>query len=197
MKVTGGAGPIDGSMGYIRGFVGHNDFASSYRMETPGQSIYKDNQREPNQPNALYQRLKASPGAEITAQWLENGHTTNNTPENEAPGYDSGKIYMYGTTSQPNPDLTLEQIWKWTPEGPLEARFLGEMPFDDGKCAEEGSQGKPLGAPRWAAGGGGPCKGKFNLPEDLQPGQTYTVYWVWNFSGKVPGGTHFEVKSLL
>lgn len=191
IKVTGGAGPIDGSLGFIRGYIGHSDAASSYRIEKPQQSVYKDNQRQPNQPNPKFQRLKASPGSEITAEWHENGHTTNDTPENNAPGYNAGKVFMYGTT-QPSPDLTLEQIWKWKGDGTLEGRYLGTFPYDDGMCAEEGSQGRPRAIPRWAAGGGGPCKGKFNLPQDLPPGKPYTVYWVWDFSGKVPGGKHFE-----
>lgn len=194
IKVTGGAGPIDGSLGYIRGYIGHNDQASSYLIPNQQGSVYKDNQRQPNQPDGKFGKLKASPGSEITAEWHENGHTTNDTPENNAPGYDAGKVYMYGSISPPG-DLSLEQIWGWKPDGPLTGKFLGEFNYDDGRCAEEGSQGKPRGAPRWAAGGGGPCKGKFNLPEDLQPGQTFTVYWVWNFSGKVPGGNHFEVSS--
>ncbi|KAF8455896.1 hypothetical protein BGX38DRAFT_1087783 [Terfezia claveryi] len=191
IKVTGGAGPIDGSLGFIRGYIGHSDVASSYRIDKPQQSVYKDNQRQPTQPDPKFRRLKASPGSEITAEWHENGHTTNDTPENNAPGYNSGKVFMYGTT-QPSPDLTLEQIWKWKGDGTLEGRYLGTFLYDDGMCAEEGSQGRPGAIPRWAAGGGGPCKGKFNLPQDLPPGKPYTVYWVWDFSGKVPGGQHFE-----
>lgn len=197
IKVTGGTGPIDGSLGFIRGYIGHSDAASSYRIDKPQQSAYKDNQRQPNQPDPKFQRLKASPGSEITAEWHENGHTTNDTPENNAPGYDPGKVYMYGTTLQPSPDLTLEQIWTWKGDSSLEGRYLGSFNYDDGMCAEEGSQGKPRAIPRWAAGGGGPCKGKFNLPQDLPPGKPYTVFWVWNFSGKVPGGQHFEVYSSL
>lgn len=180
--------------GYTNTFVGgHFDAVSSYRIDIPQQCIYMDDQRTPNQPDPIYPKLKASPGAEITVSWLENGHVTNDIPENNAPGYNSGMIYMYGST-QPPANLTLEDILTWKPdEGPN--RFLGSFPFDDGFCAEPGSEKKPRGAPRWAAGGGGPCMGKFDLPEDLKCGTTYTVYWVWNFSGKVPH--HFEVITLL
>jgi len=195
LKVTGGSGPVDGSLGYIRGYVGHFDASSSYRIDTAQQSIYKDNEQVPNQPDANFQKLKATPGSEITTEWHENGHTTNDTPENNAPGYNSGKVYMYGST-QPPATLTLEEIRAWTPDGG-QSRLLGEFPFDDGLCAEEGSQGKPRAIPRFKNGGGGPCKGKFNLPEDLKSGTIYTVYWVWDFSGKVPGGKHFEWYSAV
>ena len=179
---------------YTNTFIGgHLDAVSSYRIDTPQQCIYMDNQRTPNQPDPKYPKLKASPGAEITASWLENGHTTNDTPENSAPGYNSGNVYMYGST-EPPANLTLAGILAWkSDEGPN--RFLATFPFDDGFCAELGSENKPRGAPRWASGGGGPCMGKFNLPEDLNSGTTYTVYWVWDFSGKAPH--HFEVIILL
>lgn len=66
-------------------------------------------------------------------------------------------------------------------------------------CAEEGSQARPLAIPRWAAGGGGPCKGLFQLPQHLKPGSMYTVYWLWDFSKKAgnKNPNHFEWYSSV
>lgn len=171
---------------------GHLDSVSSYILNNDDAVICKENQRQPNQkPN--FPRLKASPGSFIRASWLENGHTTN-PGDTDNPGYDAGPVYYFGTT-KPKADTTLGEVRKWPKYQPEDGNMLlGRGPFDDTMCAELGSEGKPLGAPRWKAGGGGACKGQFQIPEDLEPGTTYTVYWVWDFSKKV--GTlnpdHFE-----
>ena len=154
--------------------------------------IYKQNQITPNQ-TPEFPRLKAYPGSFVNLFWHENGHTTNNG-DNDNPGYDAGLVYIYGTTKY-NTATTLGQIRGWEKSPPPNSRWLTTFKFDDGKCAEEGSQGKPRGAPRWASGGGGPCQGQFQIPEDIPVGAMYTVYWVWDFSKKVGSldPNHFEV----
>ncbi|KAF8463132.1 hypothetical protein BDZ91DRAFT_796632 [Kalaharituber pfeilii] len=195
VKVVGGPGPIDGSLGYIRDFQGHLDAVSSYRMENIDMPISKPNQIEPKQ-NEKFPRLKAYPGSFVQAQWLENGHTTN-PGDTDNPGYDAGPVYIYGTTEYDSA-TTLKDIRGWQP-GSSNRGLLATVPFDDGLCAEPGSEAKPRGAPRWANGGGGPCKGQFQIPEDVKPGTMYTVYWVWDFSKKVGNlnPNHFEWYSSV
>ena len=69
----------------------------------------------------------------------------------------------------------------WKKGGDAQGVLLaGPLNFDDGACVED--NGTPEALKRKAAGGGGPCKSNFKLPENLQPGSVYTVYWVWDFS---------------
>ena len=67
--------------------------------------------------------------------------------------------------------------------------------FDDKRCAELGSEGRPRAIPRFAAGGGGPCKAQFDIPEDVTG--MYTVIWVWDFSLKTGKKGHFEWYSSV
>jgi hypothetical protein len=111
--------------------------------------------------------------------YLENGHIS----KPNAPDAFSGIIYWFGTTDQ-SLTPTLAEVLKWTADSSLgngSGRLLAPISdFDDGTCAEDNST--PLSQKRRAAGGGGPCKSTFKIPEDVKPGQPLTVFWVWDFS---------------
>jgi hypothetical protein len=155
--------------------------------------VCKDNQRYPvNNPD--YPRLKARPGAQVTSSHFENGHVT--LPQ-VADGF-SGFTYWLGTRS-PDP-TTFGEVVAWTADGKGgngQGSLIGVNHYDDGACAE--SNNTPLSAQRGVGVGkdNKACKGYFVLPADLKPGDTYTVYWVWDFSWHFGISERREEVSIL
>ena len=123
--------------------------------------------------------MSASPGDSIQGTYLENGHIS----KPDAPDGTPGTIYWFGTANA-KPDDTLANVKQWTVDGKGgdgRGRLLANPSnFDDGTCVEP--NGTPIANQRKAAGGGGPCKSAFKLPQDAKVGSTFTVYWVWDYS---------------
>lgn len=145
-----------------------------------------------------FPRLNASPGSQIAAQYLENGHVS--APESVLSAV--GDITWFGIESNDvfGADLrTFGEILNWqnnVGEGSSEynARLLdspliefvvlGVTPFDDGICG----RGDPAL----------PCRSSFQIPSDATVGSVYTVYWLWDYSGKLgPNTGHVEACILL
>jgi hypothetical protein len=144
-------------------------------------------QSNPTVQLAKFPRLQAPPGARILARHTENGHVS----KPDASDAFSGYTYWYGTSS-PSPRHTLQNALDWTSDGKGgrgDGIFLGRGTYDDGKCAEPNDT--PISKARGVGSRGKmkDCIDSFKLPEGLKPGTTYTVYWVWDFSG------HFGSKA--
>jgi hypothetical protein len=169
--------------GFIRNYKGHVDATSSYRIEDSlDKPVCASFQTTANQiGDAQYPQLNASAGDYIQGTYLENGHIS--LPQNSASK--TGMTYWFGTTKTDIP--TLAEVLKWgnsSDSNSSDGVLLATAPFDDGVCVEV--NGSPISQQRVAANGGtppGPCKSTFKIPETAAADSTYTVYWVWNFSG--------------
>ncbi|KAG0127782.1 hypothetical protein HOY82DRAFT_60650, partial [Tuber indicum] len=174
-----------GVLGYIRGYAGRNNEVDVHNTYQPGQRsspVCKPNsQSKPTTPLAGFPRLRAPPGAHILAHHTENGHVS----RPEAPDAFSGYTYWYGT-SKPSSSHTLQNALDWTSDGrggKGDGRFLSRSTYDDGECAEPGNTAISKERGVGPTGRMKPCVDNFTLPDDLDIGSTYSVYWVWDFSG--------------
>jgi len=64
--------------GFIRGYVGHIDLQETYKIlgKPPGTPLCMASQQDPTNYTVKFPRLVASAGDTLTAQYLENGHVT-------------------------------------------------------------------------------------------------------------------------
>ncbi|EEA20914.1 hypothetical protein TMatcc_000914 [Talaromyces marneffei ATCC 18224] len=198
-------GSFTGNTGYPRGMILRSDPAfvdTNIVWQLPAapanqlsnsMTVCKPSQQTSNYPDSSLPKLQAYPGANIALRYQENGHVT--TPWSK-PGkpVNSGIVYVYGT-SQPKEDDTLLGIHgQWTLDGKGgdgRGRLLTSQYFDDGQCyqinlgyiseqrqtqfqrvAEAGSF---EGANLW-------CQTDVRLPDNLDAGKDYTLYWVWDWS---------------
>jgi hypothetical protein len=155
-----------------------------------------------------YPRLRTTPGGMVAMRYAENGHVT-------IPGGGSGllgkpekggTVFVFGT-SQPRREEALLEVLRWTRDGlggDRNGRLLTSQDFDDGRCYQLGN-GAALASwrkaqiPNPVAGQPGTehevlCETDVKLPDDIEVGKPYTLYWVWqwpNAPGKdmnFPGG---------
>jgi hypothetical protein len=161
--------------GYIRGYVGHIDLAETYKTltSTKGVALCMNTQQDPTNYTTQFPRLVAKAGDALTAQYLENGHVTQDKlpPDNKPhPGnyswFWTGKPFT-GSTTDGSQLATFDDLSKST-------LLSGPSDFDDGKCAE--STNNDLGRK-----GPIPCESHFTIPADTAPG-IYALYWVWDFT---------------
>jgi len=172
------------------------DVHNSYQPTQRSSPVCKpDSQAKPATPLPGFPRLRAPPGAHILSRHTENGHVS--LPS--APDAFSGYTYWYGT-SKPSSSHTLQNTLDWTSDGrggKGDGRFLARGTYDDGECAEPGNTA--ISKERGIGPGGQikSCVDRFALPEDLEIGSTYSVYWVWDFSGHFGSKNtkHVEVRS--
>lgn len=148
-------------------------------MFAEGAPACMDTQKTRSQQNPNKPRLKAAPGAMVQGNYTENGHISLPNSDKQNPG----TIYWYGT-KDPKDNETFSNVIKWTEDGTGgdgRGKLLAKPSnFDDGVCVE--ANGSPIALARKGAGKGGTCKSVFKVPEDLKAGDTYTVYWFWDFS---------------
>lgn len=161
---------------------GSIDTRMTYRIEGPdweSKPICKDTQQvRANQPG--FPRLRASRKQTVAGYYLENGHTS--LPPS-ATAF-TGLTYWFGT-SDPDPKLPLREVRAWTADGQggnKKGKLLKTSPFDDGKCTQPNDS--PISKQRGVGKDGveRPCRSEFVIPENLNVGDVYTVYWVWDFS---------------
>lgn len=167
-------GKWDGPVGFIRKYVPRGsptvDVDNTWRINTHSDRVCKHGSRDESK------MLKGiRPGDTIRGTYLENGHITKN-----ADGHVSGKAKWFMSTGSPNPSHG--EIDKWPASG--DNRFLAEVNYDDGKCAE-GNDSK-ISKERGLGPGkpGRACHAEVKIPNDVKPGKI-TLYWVWNYS--IPG----------
>ena len=154
----------------------------------------------PSQQNSVqtngFPVLNTSPGATISVQYQENGHTTQ--PQiNAGKAPNGGTVYIYGTTD-PKPDDKFNQIYNvWNAAGTggdKRGKLIATRDFDDKQChqignatlALERNEKFPILEPGFPQGAGLWCQNNFALPSDLEIGKLYTLYWVWEWN-TMPG----------
>lgn len=204
MSVIGDNGTFTGAPGYSRGYVPRgptfSDPMMSYLLPPNDGSgrikisqadfLCRPEQRQANSTSQDYPQLRASPGSKVAARYLENGHVT--LPQNQIgkPG-SGGLVYVYATTN-PNPNMKMPDIFKWTATGDLATgKLLAVNAFDDGRCYQVNAASpisllrqkefpnRPAGQPNannvesW-------CETDFQIPNEAQAGQL-AVYWVWQW----------------
>lgn len=205
-------GSFTGNTGYPRGMIlrtapGFNDSNMQWQLPSDQKSALDDSmtmcrpsQQTSNYSDSSLPKLEAYPGANMALRYQENGHVTTPWSKSGKP-VNSGVVYVYGT-SQPKEDDTLLGIHgQWTLDGKGgdgRGRLLTSQYFDDGQCyqinigyiseqrqtqfhrvAEAGSF---QGANLW-------CQTDVLLPNDLDVGKDYTLYWVWDWSTMDGSGT--------
>jgi hypothetical protein len=160
-------------------------------------------QRQQKQSSDKFPRLKTVPGGFIAIRYQENGHVTlpQNNPEKPKKG---GTVYVYGT-KDPKTDEKLFDVLQWTQDGQggdKRGVLLAMNDYDDGRCYLNNET--PIAMARKAADPAymtntpekGPansvmyCETDVKLPETVELGKAYTLYWVWQWTslpGKTPG----------
>jgi hypothetical protein len=211
-----GKGNYVGAYGYPRGMIDRGtipDDPMSYQIPQGRPYINEDDlacppaQREQKQSGDKFPRLKAPPGGFIAIRYQENGHVTRpeNNPEKPEKG---GTIFVYGI-KEPKTDEKLIDVLQWTKDGQggdKRGVLLAMTDYDDGRCylnnqtpiANERQKFSPayaVGSPQ-----SGPsdtvmyCETDVKLPDTIELGKTYTLYWVWQWAsipgqaGKQPNG---------
>ncbi len=197
-------GIFSGSNGYPRGYVSRSEPGFNDDMMTnlipsleSGRTRINDldllcspTQMTANQTTG-YPQLQVSPGSYVAMKYLENGHVT--LPQNQ-PGKPlaGGTIYVFGTT-QPNENEKLADVLEWSSDGTGGNQLgllLTAQNFDDGRCYQVNSGSisvtRQMEFPDPVPSQPGSideqwCETDVFIPGDLQPGSTYTLYWVWQW----------------
>lgn len=134
--------------------------------------------------------LSAPPGSTIMLMYQENGHVTllrSASPLKAS----SGTVYVYGTSSSKPTDRLLDIHGAWTPGGEggdRRGRLLSREPFDDGSCYQVSGSPESIRRQRLPQrhhmdfeGNDLWCGVRVNIPNDLERGSTYSLYWVWDW----------------
>ncbi|KNG45671.1 hypothetical protein DDE82_009108 [Stemphylium lycopersici] len=143
-----------------------------------------------------FPRLQTSPDSVIAMRYAENGHVTLPGGGNGLVGKPEkgGTVFVFGT-KQPLPNETLLNVLHWTSDGKggnQGGRLLAAQNFDDDRCYQLRTDITALGearrlqTPNPKPGQPGSehellCETNVRLPDDVTVGQTYTLYWVWQW----------------
>ncbi|KAF3028725.1 hypothetical protein E8E12_000225 [Didymella heteroderae] len=128
-------------------------------------------------------------------RYAENGHVT-------IPGgganllgkpQQGGTVFVFGT-GQPVTDELLLDVLQWTRDGlggDRRGQLLAAQNFDDGRCYQLGNgaalanlrlEKTPNKIPGQSDGYAELlCETDVRLPDNVQPGKPYTLYWVWQW----------------
>lgn len=183
-----------GAEGFPRGYVprtdpAFNDEAVIHRLPYTGTAFYTGDEtiaKWPINPDPSFDLLEAAPGDFVAILHFENGHTTKPETNPDKP-LNRGTIYLYGT-DQPRDDEKLFDVHlAWNRDGTggdKRGRLLATRNYDDGQCYE--ARGDGLALERATTLGVDPmtglaCQSDLQLPDDLVPGTTYTIYWYWDW----------------
>ncbi|EKG12958.1 hypothetical protein MPH_09876 [Macrophomina phaseolina MS6] len=198
-------GTFVGNYGYPRSYLsrtdpGFNGGASSQWLLPPLQSnrirvddsdlLCRPEQRKQVQ-SEKWPRLNIAPGDYAAMKYAENGHVT--LPDNQKGKPEKGgTVYVFGTL-EPKEDETLSNVLKWTSDGSggdKRGKLLTANNFDDGRCYQINSgeislqrqkefpdpnPGQPTSVNEQY------CETDVKIPEDIETGKTYTLYWVWDW----------------
>ncbi|KAF4449412.1 hypothetical protein F53441_7274 [Fusarium austroafricanum] len=192
-------GTMIGSIGYPRGFLPRDSTNPKWADTIPqnllpqsGQSAYSGEEilnKYPLKKDPQYPMLEAAPGDYVALMHLENGHTT--LPENQPnKPKNRGTIYFYGTTQPKEQEKLFDVHLKWNKQGTggdKRGKLIATRNYDDGQCyqpnsgalsSERSSELAPQGALSTKELA---CQSDIKLPSDLKPGDTYTIYWYWDW----------------
>lgn len=192
-------GTMYGSVGFPRGYLPRNSTDPPFSDTIPqnilpvsGQGFYSGDEilnKYKFEENPEFPMLEAAPGDYIAIMHLENGHTT--LPENQPnKPLNRGTIYFYGTTQPKENEKLFDVHLLWNKDGTGgdgRGQLLATRNYDDGQCYQPNSGGiagervsefADLGATLEQELA---CQSDIKLPEGLEPGSTYTIYWYWDW----------------
>ncbi len=192
-------GTLTGEPGYARGWVARDSKDPVWQDSIPqlllplkGQSAYSGDEvlnkydfaAEPKFP-----MLQAAPGDHVALIHLENGHTT--LPQNQPlKPLNRGTIFFYGTADPKPKERLFDVHLVWNRDGTggdKRGRLLATRNYDDGQCYQPnpGELSKQRAEAHAADGAVHDrelrCQSDIQLPADLKPDSTYTVYWYWDW----------------
>ncbi|KAJ4164412.1 hypothetical protein LMH87_006088 [Akanthomyces muscarius] len=192
-------GTLVGDAGYPRGWVARTstdplwkDAIPQWLLPLSGQSAYSGEEKLNKYDfvaDPKFAMLQAAPGDHISLIHLENGHTT--LPQNQPKKpHNRGTIFLYGT-DQPKPQERLFDVHLvWNRDGTggdKRGRLLATRNYDDGQCYQPNpgeistQRAKELAAEGAVHDRELRCQSDIQLPADLKPGSTYTIYWYWDW----------------
>lgn len=183
-----------GSEGFPRGYIprtdpGFNDEDYIWRLPYTGTAFYTGEEtinKHPFNANPPHAMLEAAPGDFIAILHFENGHTTVPESSPDKP-LNRGTIFLYGTDDPRDEEKLFDVHLAWNKDGTggdKRGRLLSTRNYDDGQCYE--ARGEGLALERATTLGVDPmtplaCQSDLQLPDDLEPGSIYTIYWYWDW----------------
>jgi hypothetical protein len=203
-------GTMVGEIGYARGYVPrtstdppYTDTIPTYLLPVNGQSAYSGDEiinKFKFEANPKFPMLEAAPGDFIALQYLENGHTT--LPDNQPnKPRNRGTVFLYGTSRPEAEEKLFDVHLRWNRNGDGgdgRGMLLATRNYDDGQCFQPNAG--PLNMQRAnenANEGAKPdqelaCQVDLKLPDNLEPGSIYTVYWYWDWPDLSPNSIDIE-----
>jgi hypothetical protein len=183
-----------GSEGFPRGYIPRTDPAFNdedyiWRLPYTGTAYYTGEEninKYPFNANPSHAMLEAAPGDFIAILHFENGHTTVPESSPDKP-LNRGTIFLYGTDDPRDEEKLFDVHLAWNKDGTggdKRGRLLSTRNYDDGQCYE--ARGEGLALQRATTLGVDPmtplaCQSDLQLPDDLEPGSIYTIYWYWDW----------------
>ncbi|OAA49710.1 hypothetical protein ISF_09413 [Cordyceps fumosorosea ARSEF 2679] len=206
-RIAPGGGFV-GDPGYARGWVSRDSkdpvFSDKIPQHLlPDSSAYTGNEilnKYPYTDKPNFPMLQAAPGDYIALLNFENGHVTLNAQPKKP--LNRGTVFVYGT-ADPKPEERLFDVHlAWTRDGTggdKRGRLLHTRNYDDGQCYEPNTSPRKEERVKQGAAEGAvdtkalACQSDLQLPEDLKPGSTYTLYWYWDWPDLDPD--HIDVAA--
>lgn len=183
-----------GDEGFPRGYIPRTDPAFNdeeyiWRLPYTGTGFYTGDEtinKHPIEHNPSHAMLEAAPGDFIAILHFENGHTTVPESSPDKP-LNRGTIFLYGTDEPRDEEKLFDVHLAWNQDGTggdKRGRLLATRNYDDGQCYE--ARGEGLALERATTLGVDPmtplaCQSDLQLPDDLEPGTVYTIYWYWDW----------------
>lgn len=139
--------------------------------------------------------LEAAPGELVALRYQENGHVSLPDTQKNKP-LNRGTVFVYGTTEPTDDDKLLSIHRVWNVEGTGgdgRGRLIATRNYDDGQCHQENNgeiaTSRMAEFPKEAdalQGTGLWCQVDVRIPDDVEAGETYTIYWVWDWPTLTP-----------
>ncbi|KAM3501865.1 hypothetical protein MY10362_005244 [Beauveria mimosiformis] len=205
-------GAMVGQTGYPRGWIARtstdppfSDALAQWLLPLKGQSAYSGNEilnkHQKTENNPALPMLQAAPGDKIALLHLENGHVS--LPQNQPKKpHNRGTIFLYGTTQPAKDERLFDVHLAWNRAGTggnKRGKLLATRNYDDGQCYQTNSQDISNSRAQKLASQGAVherelrCQSDVQLPDDLKPGDVYTIYWYWDWPDLDP--EHIKVDA--
>ncbi|KAI9171747.1 hypothetical protein HJFPF1_01238 [Paramyrothecium foliicola] len=203
-------GTLVGEVGFARGYVPrtstnppYSDTIPTYLLPANGQSAYSGDEiinKFKFEANPQFPMLEAAAGDHIALRYLENGHTT--LPDNQPnKPRNRGTVFLYGTTRPKDEEKLFDVHLIWNRDGTGgdgRGILLATRNYDDGQCFQpNGGSLSTSRAAEFADEGAKheqelACQTDLKLPDNLEPGSIYTIYWYWDWPDLNPERINIE-----
>ncbi|KAK8144383.1 hypothetical protein G3M48_005878 [Beauveria asiatica] len=205
-------GAMVGQTGYPRGWIPRtstnppfSDVLAQWLLPLKGQSAYSGNEilnkHQKTENNPALPMLQAAPGDKIALLYLENGHVS--LPQNQPKKpRNRGTVFLYGTTQPAKDERLFDVHLVWNRAGTggdKRGKLLATRNYDDGQCYQTNPQEISTSRAQKLAPEGAVherelrCQSDVQLPDDLKPGDVYTIYWYWDWPDLDP--EHIKVDA--